>query len=163
MPNWCLNNVIIESDKKTLRKIKQRLRGHDVVFECVAENGGVAFEDHATVFSFYKLIPVPPEIARASYDRKGYDWCCDHWGSKWQAVDPEIVTDTINCLHYRFETAWTPPLPIFHALCNAFPTTKINASYEETGSELVGTVSLEKGIVSHLQVVDLYEIGGDNE
>lgn len=50
-----------------------------------------------------------------------YDWCCEHWGTKWNAYsDKKVDDDTIS-----FETAWAPPLPIMVKLSELYPNTLI--------------------------------------
>lgn len=50
-----------------------------------------------------------------------FDWCCDNWGTKWNAHDiKQIDAQTI-----RFNTAWCPPLPVLDALAEQFPTEPI--------------------------------------
>ena len=84
MMNWCENNIVIVANKKKLQQVKSALQGRDVAFECVGEDGGVAF-DKETLFCFHKLVPVPGLVARGQYDPVGYKWCRQNWGTKWQA------------------------------------------------------------------------------
>ena len=46
-----------------------------------------------------------------------YDWCCDNWGTKWNAYSNEQEDeDTIS-----FETAWSNPEPIMLKLSEMYP------------------------------------------
>lgn len=46
-----------------------------------------------------------------------YDWCCENWGTKWNAYsDHTIDDDTII-----FETAWSPPIPVLTKLSETYP------------------------------------------
>ena len=46
-----------------------------------------------------------------------YDWCCDNWGTKWNAYsDEKIDDDSIS-----FETAWAPPIPVMKKLSADYP------------------------------------------
>ena len=45
-----------------------------------------------------------------------YDWCCEHWGTKWNACEP-----TADGAFVTFDTAWSAPRPIFMALAKQFP------------------------------------------
>lgn len=48
-----------------------------------------------------------------------YPWRNQHWGTKWNAYDFEIVSP--DCSELLFDTAWSVPEPIFHALAQALP------------------------------------------
>src|SRR5271155_1321112 len=62
---------------------------------------------------------------KANFDKYGYtywyDWRLDQWGTKWNVDDP-VVSDEGNALTITFDTAWSPPLPIFEKLAAMFPT-----------------------------------------
>ena len=44
-----------------------------------------------------------------------YDWCVEHWGTKWNAYDVEQGINN-NTLVYHFTTAWAEPRPVIRAL-----------------------------------------------
>lgn len=46
-----------------------------------------------------------------------YDWCVDNWGTKWDAMETEIIDDdTVS-----FWTAWSNPDPIIYELARRYP------------------------------------------
>ena len=45
-----------------------------------------------------------------------YDWNCSHWNTKWNVGDVEFDRVDANTLHVKFDTAWSPPEPIFEKL-----------------------------------------------
>jgi|GEM_PF-2046765 len=52
-----------------------------------------------------------------------YEWCCAHWGTKWNACNSEgnSPQETATMTIYSFDTAWSPPVPVIHALAAAYP------------------------------------------
>lgn len=63
--------------------------------------------------------------------RNWYDWNVTNWGTKWDAGDVYIEqTDDLSA-SIQFQTAWSPPEPIFRALAEQFPNLKFDISYEE--------------------------------
>lgn len=40
-------------------------------------------------------------------------WCCDNWGSKWDAKDLKCEQIGFNCLLLRFDSAWGPPITLY--------------------------------------------------
>ena len=57
-----------------------------------------------------------------------YDWRIEYWGTKWNACDAELIEENEDYLYYRFETAWTLPVPIFEALTKKFKDTTIKVN-----------------------------------
>lgn len=45
-----------------------------------------------------------------------YDWSIKNWGTKWNAYSFELVGEDENTLNVEFDTAWSPPTPIFEKL-----------------------------------------------
>jgi hypothetical protein len=68
------------------------------------------------------------------YNSGGYEWCIQHWGSKWNAKDVVWVPQQKTLY---FDTAWSPVFKIVSALHKRFPSVNISFEYYERG---VGTV-----------------------
>lgn len=105
-------------------------------------------------FDFQKIRPCPPELLnrispfrpegeetedqaealRQDYlQRFGadtwYDWCLTHWGTKWNSYEhwDEPGYD------YRFDTAWSPPIPLYARLTERFRVTLTVIDHDEGG------------------------------
>lgn len=50
-----------------------------------------------------------------------YNWNVRHWGTKWDACDPEIVREADNTLQYTFNTAWSIPEDAIKAMSVKYP------------------------------------------
>ena len=69
------------------------------------------------------------ELGKAYYTNKQnygctnwYDWCCDNWGTKWNACDVYIIDMyDVNYFKVAFDTAWSAPVPVVVALSKRFP------------------------------------------
>ena len=75
-------------------------------------------ENHIDDFTLRRLVN---KYGTASW----YDWCCENWGTKWNAYDVEYFTGPIpnatnikegRQLVYRLATAWAEPRPVINAL-----------------------------------------------
>lgn len=53
-----------------------------------------------------------------------YDWCCNNWGTKWNACNAECRTCKKKLI-YQLDTAWNAPYIIIRALSAKFPEVKI--------------------------------------
>ena len=71
-------------------------------------------------------------------DDRWYDWRCYNWETKWDAYDVTITDDDPENLEVEFNTAWSPPEAICHALREQYPDVSISWFYDEPGCELAG-------------------------
>lgn len=64
-----------------------------------------------------------------------YGWCCAHWDTKWNACHTEgcLPTETPKMLVYAFDTAWSPPSNVIHALAMKFPDLTFRLEYTLEG------------------------------
>lgn len=74
-----------------------------------------------------------------------YDWCCDNWGTKWNAYCDDVIDDdTIS-----FETAWSAPLPILLKLSETYPELVIEHRWaDENVGYNTGHVFYQNGKIS---------------
>jgi hypothetical protein len=66
-----------------------------------------------------------------------YNWSIEHWGTKWNAADGVVeLRETKRGLtaKLRFDTAWSPPTPVMHALVALFPKLSFAHRYWEQGA-----------------------------
>lgn len=49
-----------------------------------------------------------------------YGWCCEHWGTKWNAYDRSCEGNEIS-----FNTAWSAPHPVIEKITEMFPDVSI--------------------------------------
>ena len=89
---------------------------------------------------------------RDGYNSGGYEWCCEHWGTKWPASQIVIETapDEPRSAVIHFDTAWCPPLPVIRALAERFPNHAYCLEYYEGGVGFCGKVQFRDGAeISH--------------
>ena len=64
-----------------------------------------------------------------------YSWCVENWGTKWNAYgDIEVDRKDEDFVEIRFETAWSPPVPVYATLAEKFPDLNIAAYWSDEGS-----------------------------
>jgi hypothetical protein len=139
MPNHCTNLVTLVGAPAEVARAAQLLRGVPPEY---APHPNPLFkasdEDKKPVpFCFHNVIPVPPEVLAAGFDRAGYDWQRDHWGTKWDAYSFDTDYEDVfkpgesTIITYKFDTAWAPPSPVLAALARRFPELRVYHSYGE--------------------------------
>ena len=139
MPNHCYNELIVNGTQEHI----------DEVFLFIASGEGD--------FDFNKIIPYPEHFKQRDddasatkptevaafiekygdrndgYNSGGYTWCCDNWGTKWNAY--EVVRRDYSLF---FQTAWAPPKPVIVALAKLFPDVTFHLEFFEHGMEFAG-------------------------
>ena len=71
-------------------------------------------------------------------DQRWYDWRLQNWDTKWDAYDVEVTDDDPECLEIEFNTAWSPPEAICHAIREQYPDIDVSWFYDEPGCEIAG-------------------------
>ena len=66
------------------------------------------------------------------------EWCIANWGTKWNAYsvdEPEFLSDRAIL---RFDTAWSPAIPIIVRLSELFPSAELTLRYFDEGWNFAG-------------------------
>ena len=72
-------------------------------------------------------------------DDRWYNWRCQNWGTKWDCYDLTIEDDEMpNGFQAQFNTAWSPPEDICHAIKEQFDDLSVSWFYDEPGMEVAG-------------------------
>jgi hypothetical protein len=144
MPNWVYNHLTIEGSEEDINKVKaqvgavvkRKYKSADEVNEEV---------DEEPIFSFMNILP-PPEDKLDEYhavhgytggEKTGdtkYNWYnfnVREWGTKWDARDVDLLEEHKTSLHYKFDTAWSPPTPVIEKLAQQNPNLNITLEYRE--------------------------------
>jgi len=113
-----------------------------------------------TAFDFDKIKPMPDDVRKTteshgltledqqkSNGRNWYDWCCNEWGTKWNSYTNRIDVDTDLYLDFRFDTAWSPPTPVFIELSRKFTNVNIKVQYFDEGHNFWGEAEFCNGEV----------------
>jgi hypothetical protein len=134
MPNWNQNKLII-----THRS--------DVLLEWLADPRGLSFE---------RIKPLP-----ALPDQQVNDWCCTHWGTKWDLTPEQAraaADELLACGETFFNTAWSPPIAAITELSRLFPESGFRLDYYEGGCWFAGSCVFDGGSYFDDQLEDDGEI-----
>lgn len=84
-----------------------------------------------------------------------YDWCCENWGTKWNASDTYIIDDN----EIEFSTAWSCPVNILKELSKQFSGVEIAVDFadEDIGSNC-GKITFLNG-----EIEDYIDMDGDTD
>jgi hypothetical protein len=158
MPNWVFNHLNIEGDDEQVQKVKAQLNApYTRNYE---DEGKVSFTN--PVFAFWNIIRPPADKleeyegvhgyanggTQGDTEYNWYNFNNREWGTKWDVgisdkmkySETSLEDDDEGHLRYRFDTAWSPPLPAIAKLATQYPDLTITISYEEEqgwGGEIV--------------------------
>jgi hypothetical protein len=151
MPNWCTNYVDIKSDDAdallrlysiiiTSREAKDHDEGFfDQLKPCPRE----LLDDDLTMWGGNDDEAIARQTKRDAMKKRysfesWYDWRVENWGTKWDIREFGFIEFNLgDCeIKLQFETAWSPPIPIFELLKNQGFT--VNAEYVDEGMGFVG-------------------------
>ena len=84
-----------------------------------------------------------------------YDWCCENWGTKWNANNTYVVDDN----EVEFDTAWSCPVNIFKELSRQFSGVEIVVEFadEDIGSNC-GKITFLNG-----EIEEYIDMDGDTD
>ena len=122
MPNWCSNNLEINGDEQELDKL-----------ECLMATGEQEFD--------FNVISKSPE------GDDWFTWRMETWGTKLNAKEPALTRTSTTTMQARFDTAWSPPIPVITTLSGKFPRLNFQLKYQEEGLDFSGIVSFKDGIM----------------
>lgn len=141
MPNWVTNSVSIEASPDVIKQIAGQL---SAPYDRPREDWmtkEVTVETVSEVIQFFNILR-PTNLEEYYKTANGsqfenqlnwYNWNTSHWGTKWDACDIQDAdtSDDGTVITYSFDTAWSPPVPVFLELSRQYPTAKISLSYRE--------------------------------
>lgn len=149
MPNHCSNDMFVIGPKEQVDAFVKFVKGVDKFNK-----------DETTPLDFNSILPYPErfnvlDMAALEHEQKygwqsrpadgfnngGYEWCIANWGTKWNAYDVELDYNQedyedgeISTAKYKFDTAWSPPNPVFTKWVEKFPELKFQLMSYESGN-----------------------------
>ncbi len=175
MPNWTSNTIRVAGNPTDIRAFLEAVKWEDEIFDFNSlipmppllkhtASGNRDF-DGRSYRSWFVENPEAPwnerierpftseELAELSKmtHMDWYSWCVQNWGTKWNACRTEMTepfTIDEGYIEICFDTAWSPPLPIFEKIFAIFPNLAFHCSWRnEDEPELL--YSIEREIIAN--------------
>jgi len=163
MPNFCCNDFYVRGEASQLEAFDGAFKGKaafsplpaamlatetsEEAAQMVEENRR-QWEETPEDYYLHCLYPIPQEVLDAD---TCYDWCIEHWGTKWEMQDENsfresaLVENNGTELLYGFFTAWEPPTMWLQKVAADWPELSFELEYEEPGQSIAGRMVCEKG------------------
>jgi len=134
MPNWVYTDLDIRGNKESLDYFRKEALEYKS-----------PFVDEGQDFTFHAFL-TPPDSKLEEYkeqhgvingkkvgdsDFNWYEWNLKNWQTKWDACDYQVISDNDEIIQIRFETPWSPPMPVFEAMVKKFPALSFEFEWEE--------------------------------
>lgn len=143
MANTVYNRLAISGPPADLAALVERLRGPDL------DDGD------ERVLDFRRHVPIPDDLDLSSSSTglpPSYIWAVDNWGTKWNAIYPEIEGNPgSGCVRYDFETAWTTADAWLFVVSAAHPTLTFDHEFWEEFDQFAGRARLRAGELEHFE------------
>lgn len=140
MPNWCENTLIINNNNNNEldrffneNKINENNLDFNYICPCPDELYNTESPNKSNDDKIKELVE---KYGCSDW----YTWCCNNWGTKWNASDVEYYKED-STLTYSFNTAWGPPSVWFSKLCDKYTNFELTLEYEEPGMDIGGTIT----------------------
>jgi hypothetical protein len=172
MPNWCENELTItgpdvqkvleairsESDEdarvldfnqilpypKHFRELDERSLQYQEQYLAVDRDDPERQARLDALAAEYSVEPGTPWL-KDGFNSGGYEWCCEVWGTKWNAVRALLSLQKDGSVRIDFDTAWSPPIPVIEKLSAIFPEHQFTLEYFEGGCGFCGQARWENG------------------
>lgn len=142
MPNWCANSLELEGTPEQIKKIKDSIPDNNL-FKSILPIPEDLTRPGATTFGPDKKFD---KIRKENLKKHGYeswyDFCIATWGTKWDAAEIEVISESESSIVLTFDTAWSPPIGIYEELVHQGYS--VVAAYVEQGCNFIGVY--ENGI-----------------
>ena len=149
MPNHCHNRVSFYSDDTTaiLKLYNIFENGTNPKTKETVFGAFIPEPDWKTTPNAKGELPIqpdkdsmyPPQFPDGKTDDRWYSWRLANWGTKWDCYDLTIDEDELpNGFIAEFNTAWSPPEEICHAVKEQFDDLCVSWFFDEPGMEVAG-------------------------
>ncbi len=155
MPNHCHNRVTFYSaNTEAVAKLKQIFEDENCFGQIIPEPDWLNTPLMSSDLKRYgqdrgKLGELPVKVegdfgitqrfqSTGQPDDRWYDWRLQNWDTKWDAYDVVVTDDDIEQVEIEFNTAWSPPEAICHAIREQYPDVSVSWFYDEPGCEIAG-------------------------
>lgn len=168
MPNWCSHIVNITGKKESLDALDKQFKGKHISYgsstihtasynpeeykdkkhRVLSSSPGASVTIHVidTIeeeesYSFANFV----QPTEDDYLNDWYEWNCTHWGTKWDVVDLNMDRSSDTELTYRFDTAWSPCVPVLEVMASTYPDLVFEVHYIDEGLFFAGTLVYSNG------------------
>lgn len=167
MPNWCDNRLYITGPSEDQKAFRGQIRhvfidwGDQIAnlkakikacrtptkkIRLLSDLNKRLIADKDERYLFASFVQPPVEVISKGYSSGGYDWCVDHWGTKWDVDDFVEEVTTVDEVEehtlYSFQSAWSPPIEWLKQVGLKFPTLRFSLDFYEGGCWFAGTCTV---------------------
>ncbi len=159
MPNWCECDLYVRGKEDRVEEFLRFAAGPESAFDF---NRFVPYPEHFALLDRaaceWEAKNPPPWTAdvyktrpQDGFNQGGYEWCWEHWGTKWNAHRVEVQRPSNRkgeaIVEVHFATAWSPPKPVIRRVGELYTDLTFELQYFERGACFSGLLRYEEGEV----------------
>lgn len=146
MPNWCMNELLVQGPKKDLARFKKAvaLKNSALSLKALVPEPEPAVMREQLVHPGPDILPPNTPAASIRDQDLWYHWRCSFWGTK-ADVEAKLVVEDDTRLTYTFDSAWSPPGAAIRAGSKKWPTLVFGLQYEEPTMGFEGELVVKNG------------------
>jgi hypothetical protein len=167
MPNWCENDLRVYGKTCDVNRFRLFAKSYKEVLEAnnfipypskfreITRISDKYSKYYHRIWDFwldhYDVNPKSRGWLHDGFNSGGYEWCIDNWGTKRGFCRPFIEDEYYDehdgeaDLLYRFDTAWSPPIPLIEVMGKKFPKLEFELRYFEAGMAFNGIFRMTEG------------------
>lgn len=175
MPSYCHTTLTVSGQPEMV---------HHFVANAVGQPPGW---EEKTIFDFNQFVPYPKKFAdldiaawkrrkeieampaeaqknipwpKDGFNQGGYEWCCENWGTKWNAGEVSRAIGKAEGYKFKleatyyFKTAWATPRPVIVAASTKYPKLAFLVQWRRDENE--GEYKVKAGRVYGIRSRDLF-------
>lgn len=138
MPNWVATEIqIVAQNDEEIAELQRFL-------EHIERKPEFLTDDRWNGFTFHSFITLDPKhrdeynevngwedgVQKGQSPNNWYNWNSSNWNTKWDACEAHY-SGSPNHMYIEFNTAWSPPTPIYEAMSRMFPSLVFEVRWEE--------------------------------
>jgi Ferredoxin-like domain in Api92-like protein len=156
MPNTCQCTLEITGDPEEVRAC------------LTAMSSPESAVDDERLFDFDRVVPLPAEFRERLKEPSATtsDWLdkagqmLGYWGTKWNAYDVTVERQPEGrWARIKFNTAWTPPIPVITTLADQFPNLAFDLAYFDVMAAYAGRGRRAPGDTQWATIEGTYDYG----
>jgi hypothetical protein len=161
MANHCYNSLTITGKPDELKKFVEFIKSENTEFDFNKFIPNKVSKDNAK--EEWNNIPEEEkgqfgkeDFEQWWYNKYGYGWQVSNWGTKHNAYSASVRPDYDNeRVDITFDTAWSPPNPVYAKMIEKFTELSFEILYSEEGCAFEGEIEGSNGEITFNESYEL--------
>ena len=154
MPNHVENDLTISGNLETINNLLERYHGETILdadriipYPENFRQADKASEEAMEQARKKQITFEQAYLVKDGFNHGGYEWCIQHWGTKWGMYEFTPLVKTSDSVRVGFQSAWEPPLPLIEKMSEDFPELIFRLTYFDDDAGFMGVYKVQAGAI----------------